>query len=276
MARMCRRNKEQFSGWIHDKFRFNRFDNKKGANPVRTFFAFRHQSQNKRTDFDQMKVRLFSCNVFGYCLLACVFASFSCASENKTAETDTPTPAPKLPTEEQIMEIGIQKLDEWVSYWKEKGADMHDLKLGQEYEYEPLEWPGENVFTDDSPLKKYQIPHPTAEGVVDIYSYKLVFGEDHELSFNPDSEVVYYRKDGMRERLLFMGPSGTFEDAVWVTEDHLLVSGHIQKENGFVPVVWLINPGEHKYNMYEVDFSTQDYAPESYLKVKLEDLGQDF
>lgn len=224
-----------------------------------------------------MKGRLTKSNVFTYCFLVCVFAGLSCASDNKTAETVSPTSVATMPADEQILEIGIQKLDEWVSYWRTKGADIHGFKLEQEHVYEPLEWPGENVFIGDSPLKDYQIPHPTAEGVVDIYSYKLVFNEENqELSFNPDSEVVYYRKDGMRERLLFIGPSGTFEDAVWVTEEHLLVSGHIQKEEGFVPVVWLINPKQHKYAVYENQFSTQDYAPESYLKVKLEELSADF
>lgn len=224
-----------------------------------------------------MKGRSIRCNVFAYCFLVCVFAGLSCASENKTAETVSPTSVATGPSDEQIMEIGIQKLEGWVSYWEAKGADIQGFKLEKEHVYEPLEWPGENVSVGDSPLKNYQIPHPIAEGVVDIYSYKLVFDkENQELSINPDSEVVYYRKDGMRERLLFIGPSGIFEDAVWVTEEHLLVSGHIQKERGFVPVVWLINPKQHKYTVFENQFSTQDYTPESYLKVKLEELGADF
>lgn len=218
-----------------------------------------------------MKRKSTSCRDF-ICLLVCLWTGFSCTSEIKTGETITTTPSPVAPTDQQLLEIGIQKLDEWGEYWREKGADIHTFKLEQEHVYEPLEWPGENVFLGDSLLRNYQIPHPTSEGVVDIYSYKLVVNEDQDLNFNPDSEVAYYRSDGMRERLLFIGPSGVFEDAVWVTEDHLLVSGHIQKEDGYVPVVWLINPEEHKYAVYESNFSTQDYAPESYLKVKLKDL----
>ena len=211
-------------------------------------------------------IALFYCFLFGLPLW------FSCTSETKTAGAVPTTSPPAVPTDRQLLEIGIQKLDEWGDYWKKKGADIQDFEMEQEYVYEPLEWPGENVFIEDSPLKKYQIHHPAAEGVVDIYSYKLVFNDDEELSFNPDSEVVYYRSDGMRERLLFIGPSGVFEDAVWVTEDHLLVSGHIQKEDAFVPVVWLINPEAHRYAVYESNFSTQDYAPEGYLKEKLKDL----
>lgn len=209
---------------------------------------------------------------FFYCLMIGMPLLLSCTSETKTAVTVATPSSPAAPTDKELLEIGIQKLGEWSGYWKKKGADIQGFKLEQEYVYEPLEWPGENVYTEESPLKSYQIPHPAGEGVVDIYSYKLVINEDQGLSFNPDSEVVYYRSDGMRERLLFIGPSGVFEDAVWVTEDHLLVGGHIQKENAFVPVVWLINPEAHKYALYESSFTTQDHASESYLKEKLEDL----
>lgn len=212
-------------------------------------------------------------SVFFCCLLIALLAGFSCTSEVKTAETAATIPSPAAPTDQQLVEIGIQKLDEWADYWKKKGADIRGFELAQEHVYEPLEWPGENVFSEESPLKNYQIPHPAAGGVVDIYSYKLVFTEDGGISFNPDSEVVYYRSDGMRERLLFIGPSGIFEDAVWVTEDHLLVSGHLQKEDGFVPVVWLVNLEAHKYAVYESNFSAKEYAPENYLKEKLKGLG---
>lgn len=209
---------------------------------------------------------------FFFCLLIGIPLLCSCTSETKTAETVANPSSPAVPTDKELLEIGIQKLDKWGNYWKKKGADIQGFELEQEFIYEPLEWPGENVYTEESPLKNYQIPHPAGEGVVDIYSYKLVFGEDRELSFNPDSEVVYYRSDGMRERLLFIGPSGVFEDAVWVTEDHLAVGGHIQKEEAFVPVVWLIHPKANKYALYESNFTTQDYAPENYLKERLVDL----
>ena len=206
---------------------------------------------------------------FLYGVLICLLAGFSCTSETKVEEVVATTASSAAPADEQLVEIGIQKLKDWSSYWKKKGAEIHSFRLEQEHVYEPLEWPGENVIMGDSPLEEYQIPHPAGEGVVDIYGYKLVLTEDQEWGFNPDSEVVYYRSDGMRERLLFMGPSGVFEDAVWVTEDHLLVSGHIQKEDGYVPVLWLIVPEAHKYAVFESDFSTQDYASENYLKEKL-------
>lgn len=210
-------------------------------------------------------------------VISLVFLSimaFSCTSENKTTEVAT-LPDPTTPSDEQLAQIGLQKMDEWTGYWKSKGANFNfdNFEPTQEHTYEVIEWPGENILAVESPLKDYQIPNPALEGVVDIYGYKLVINEDQEVNFNTDAEVVYYKPNGMRERLLFIGPSGVFEDAVWVSEDHLLVSGHMQKEDGFVPVVWLINPKEHKFTVYENRFSTQDYASDSFLKVKLKNLN---
>lgn len=206
-----------------------------------------------------------------FCLFTLLLNVLSCKPENPEKEAVLSSDSLDVPTENQLVEIGIQKLGEWTQFWKSKGADFNfsDFKPAQEYTYEALEWPGENVLLKENPLGSYQIPHPTSEGVVDIYGYKFVFNEDEEITFNPDSEVVYYKSDGMRERLLFMGPSGVFEDAVWITEDDLLVSGHIRKESGYVPVVWLIQPEEHQYTMYENNYSTENYTPESFLKKKL-------
>src|SRR5690606_582078 len=140
------------------------------------------------------------------------------------------------------------------------------------HHYEVVEWPEENLLSEENPLKEYQLTNPGSNGVVDFYNYKIVVDGDKQVNFNPDSEVVYYKSNGMRERLLFIGPSGVFEDASWINDNHLLVSGHLQKENGFVPIIWLVYPDSNKYAVYESRFSTRDYSPESYLKEKLENL----
>ncbi|MEX2593245.1 MAG: bifunctional isocitrate dehydrogenase kinase/phosphatase [Anditalea sp.] len=200
-------------------------------------------------------------------------AVFSCSTE-KVEKEEAVSLRSDEPTEDQLLQIGIQKLGKWVDYWESKGANFNvsNFDLNQEHLYEVIEWPEENVISDDNPLKGHQIPNPNSKGVVDIYQYKILIDEAKQVDFNPDAEVIYFKNNGMRERLLFIGPSGVFEDAVWISESHLLVSGHIQKEEGFVPVVWLILPEEHRYSVYENSFSTLDYSPESYLKEKLSNL----
>ena len=177
----------------------------------------------------------------------------SCNTDKKeTAEASLTESAE--PSEDQLLQMGLQKLNAWIDFWSSKGANFHpkNFDLNQEHVYEVVEWPGKNILGEDHPLKSYQFPNPVSKGVVDIYDYKLVVGEDKKVDYNPDAEVVYYKTNGMRERLLFIGPSGMFEDAVWISESHLLVSGHIQNELGFAPVVWLIIPEEHKYYIYAI------------------------
>jgi hypothetical protein len=203
-----------------------------------------------------------------------IFITFFSCSTERVENEETVSTVSEQPTEDQLLQIGIQKLDKWVGYWESKGANLNinNFDLNQEHLYEVTEWPEENMMSDDDPLKEYQIPNPVSKGVVDIYDYKMVIQGSKQVDFNPDAEVVYYKDNGMRERLLFIGPSGVFEDAVWISESHLLVAGHLQTEEGFVPVVWLVLPEEHKYSVYENRFATHDYSPESYLKEKLTNL----
>ena len=202
------------------------------------------------------------------------FAVLSCSPDKKAEEKEVAV-APAEASAEELVKEGLQKLSKWVNHWQAKGADLSFVNFtpNREINYEVIEWPGENPLDKDHPLKKYQIPHPKTGEVVDIYNYKVVIGDSGEIDFNPDAEVVYFKASGMRERLLFMGPSGLFEDAVWVDEKHLLVTGYFQKEDGYAPMVWLISPETQTHLIYESKFSTMDYSTESYLREKLSDLN---
>ena len=82
---------------------------------------------------------------------------------------------------------------------------------------------------------------------MDIYSYKIEAQDELDSPFlNPDSEVVWYKADGMKERLLFMGPS-----------------------EGFRPLVWLIRPYENLVYQFRMKKVTSDYKIESYLNKKI-------
>ena len=198
----------------------------------------------------------------------------SCSPDKKVEEKEIAVGPEKVSADELFKE-GLQKLNKWVDHWEARGADFSVVNFtpDREVNYEVIEWPGENPLDNDHPLRRYQIPHPETGEVVDIYNYKMVIGDSGEVDFNPDAEVVYFKANGMRERLLFMGPSGLFEDAVWIDEKHLLVTGYFQKESGYVPVVWLISPERHTHLIYESMFSSVDYSMESYLREKLSDLN---
>jgi hypothetical protein len=217
-----------------------------------------------------MKIIKVNCFAFFLFILTSLF---SCSSD-KQEEKEVQNKVSIEPSEEELLQIGIQKLEKWVGFWKSKGTDfsLENFEPRQEHQYEVVEVPGKNILSEDNPLRKSHIPNPVTNGVVDIYDYKMVVDQNLRVDINPDAEVVYYKENGMRERLLFIGPSGLFEDAVWISESHLLVSGHIQKEDGFVPVIWMIIPEENKYIVYENKHSSPNYISDSYLKEKLVEL----
>ncbi|WP_228779996.1 bifunctional isocitrate dehydrogenase kinase/phosphatase [Aquiflexum lacus] len=174
----------------------------------------------------------------------------------------------------QLLAIGLQQIPRWGSFWKkiDAGFDPTAFRMSREISYESLEWPEENYIQPGSPFYQYLIPHPEGDGVVDIYSYKVVIPEEDKVSFNPDSEVIYFKSNGMRERLLFMGPSGGFEEAVWISPELLMVSGFFEDEVGTTPKIWLINPEEQVYFEYIHPFHTTQYQKTKYLEEKLDNI----
>lgn len=207
--------------------------------------------------------RYFKLIMVGLCLMtACGSAPEEEREEEETVDT---------PSHVQIMQMGIQKLPQWVDHWEMQGREFrkNEFTVEQEFQYETLELPEENSMESSYPLKKFQISHPEDRGVVDIYDYKVEIDPQGRVGLNPDGEVSYYRSTGMKERLLFMGPAGVFEDAVWITSDHLLVAGHFQEDEKYTPKLWLIMPNKNTYIQYENAFVTSNYKPESYLRKKL-------
>jgi hypothetical protein len=199
----------------------------------------------------------------------------SCTSQNeKKEETAENNTISKEEEYGQLLASGLQQLGGWTQHWKaeEPAFDLAAFEMSREIPYEVLEWPEENFIQQDHPLYKYLVPNPEGLGVVDIYSYKVVRPEEAEVSFNPDSEVIYFKSNGMRERLMFMGPSGGFEEAVWVSPEHLLVAGFFEEEGGITPKIWLIIPEESKYLTFKNPLHTTDYSKTGYLTKKLQNI----
>lgn len=206
-------------------------------------------------------------------LLAILLTGFllSCSSDKETKENAEEKEMSLEEEEYQLLEIGVQQLQPWASHWRrvENGFSTSEFVLDKKLSFDQLEWPEENYIDEDSPFYPYLLPNPEGEGVVDIYSYKIVFPEQGGPFLNPDSEVIYFRNDGMRERLLFMGPSGGFEDAVWVTPNYLLVSGFFEEEEGVTPKLWLIDVENSILLSFKHPLRTTKYVKDGFLKEKL-------
>jgi hypothetical protein len=206
-----------------------------------------------------------------------VFLAFfdSCTfKKEKTEEIVEENPISKEEELNQLLASGLQQLTNWTRHWKtlEPDFNISGFQMSREIPYETLEWPEENFIQEGHPLYKYLIPNPEGHGVVDIYSYKVVRPEEAKVSFSPDSEVIYFKSNGMRERLMFMGPSGGFEEALWVSPDHLMVAGFFEEENGITPKIWIIIPNEHKYLTFKHSLHTTNYPKTGYLTKKLQNI----
>lgn len=172
---------------------------------------------------------------------------------------------------QQLFDSGMQLLGSWERFWKNQFKEFKpgEFKLERVEAFEELEWPEENFITPGNPFHPYLIPHPEGEGIVDIYSYKVTVPTEGKPGFNPDSEVIFFKSNGMRKRLLFMGPSGGFEEAVWVSPDILMVAGWFEDESGVSPVIWMIEPQSNSFKVFSHPFHTNEYPKNAYLKRKL-------
>ena len=173
------------------------------------------------------------------------------------------------------IELGLAQKSDWKNHWSTLigGMKMEDFELVFTDSIDPLEMPEKNPILDKDPLAPYQLPHPEGNGVIDMYSYKVEARQDLDQPYlNPDSEVIWYRADGMRERLLFMGPSGMFEEGLWLSPSEFLVMGFFQEEEGFRPLLWYIRVDTHQVTQFKFPRTLPSYEIDSYLSKKLRNL----
>ncbi|PZX50910.1 hypothetical protein [Algoriphagus chordae] len=176
------------------------------------------------------------------------------------------------------IDLAFAQNKKWHSHWSTElgrfDASQFDFMMTDTID--PMEMPEKNPILKGDPLYPYQFPHPTGNGTMDIYSYKVEAQDAIDRPFlNPDAEVVWYRQDGMKERLLMMGPSGLFEDGLWLNENEFMVFGFFQDLTGYRPMVWLINVDTHILKQFQMDKASESYEPQSYINTKIKqiDLG---
>ncbi|MBN3584643.1 hypothetical protein JYB64_19795 [Algoriphagus aestuarii] len=206
-----------------------------------------------------------------------VLAGILVACESTEKETENVDEILSLDEEEEkkllgYIQNGLNEKSDWKSHWSELigSIDASDFNLIQSDTIDPMEMPEKNPILPGDPLFPYQIPNPAGNGTMDIYSYKIEAQEGLDSPFlNPDSEVIWYREDGMKERLLFMGPSGMFEEGLWMDAETFLVFGYFQEEAGFRPMAWVIELDTHQVHRYQLERIEEEYDSESYLNQKI-------
>lgn len=173
------------------------------------------------------------------------------------------------------LSLALAQKSPWRSHWASSlgNFDEQDFVFVNTDSIDPMEMPESNPIKEGDPLFPYQFRHPEGNGTIDIYSYKVEAQENLSDPFlNPDSEVIWYRADGMKERLLFMGPSGMFEEGIWLSPGEFLVLGYFQDDDGYRPMAWMIDLDNHVFSQFRLDKQAPDYQPESYLDQKLKSI----
>lgn len=210
------------------------------------------------------------------CLLVMAFLASSCGTSDteteKSLEDSDMESKKEAVLRNDLNQAISHDLIKWTAHWEtllgEIQANNFDLVMTDTID--PMEMPELNPIKENDPLRTYQFPHPTGDGCIDIYSYKIeAQGDSGENYLNPDSEVVWYRKDGMKERLLFMGPSGMFEDGAWVEDNKFVVLGYFQGVTGYRPMAWVLDLNQHVLYQFQMDKVIPDYNTTSYLNTKI-------
>ncbi|WP_026951500.1 hypothetical protein [Algoriphagus mannitolivorans] len=201
-----------------------------------------------------------------------VWACGSNESEKETNLSDGESYSKEISYYQNLIEIGLSKNQAWAKHWGSSVGSFSssNFQLVFTDSINPMEMPEANPILPSDPLFPYQFPHPEGKGTVDIYLYKVEAQEGLEQPFlNPDSEVIWFKEDGMRERLLFMGPSGMFEDGMWVNAQEFLVLGYFHEDEGYTPMAWIIDVENHIFRQFRLDKVSENYQADSYLDQKL-------
>ncbi|TDQ18756.1 hypothetical protein DFQ04_0564 [Algoriphagus boseongensis] len=214
-----------------------------------------------------------------YLFLILSISIWSCSSSDSNDESSNDINQGELHDEayyQNLIGIGLSKNPNWSKHW---GTIIGPFEAGDFHltftdSIDPMEMPEVNPIGSGDPLSPYQFPHPEGKGTMDIYLYKVEAQETLDKPFlNPDSEVIWFREDGMKERLLFMGPSGMFEEGGWLNAQEFLVLGYFQEEEGFHPMIWIIDVDNHVFRQFRMDKFSESYLPQSYLDQKLKSVN---
>lgn len=201
------------------------------------------------------------------------FSACESSDSSKSEDSlDLTSDAGSLEIMKNKINLGLAQNSAWQNHWVSSlgSFDSSDFELVLTDSIDPMEMPEKNPILAEDPLFPYQLPHPEGNGTLDIYSYKVEAQESLDRPFlNPDSEVIWYRGDGMKERLLFMGPSGMFEEGLWINAAEFMVLGFFQEEEGFRPMIWIINVENHTLSQFKMTKAVKDYQQDSYLDTKL-------
>ena len=137
--------------------------------------------------------------------------------------------------------------------------------------------PGENFYSNYGPLLIYS---PDSSMFIDLYSYTVDLKRDNTGklkggALGPDTEVSLVKPaTGEKTRILFFGPNGSAEDALWLNNEEVVIMGvhdYNDDSTGKKTAVWRFNIPTKTTFLYELpnDTATAEKVMGYWRKEKL-------
>jgi hypothetical protein len=201
-----------------------------------------------------------------------VFFISSCdqpSSVNKEVPIETSSPESRTLTVEEAF---TNDLLAWKMHWSGYIDDFSINKFikGEEAELQDL---SSDLIPELTPGQFFQeniIISPDGSRYLELYSYKIIISQKEGNligAINPDTEaVVIDPGKETRNRVLFMGPAGGIEDAVWLSNNEIIISGFGEIESGYIsPMFWHIDLNNRTIISYEYPAAIR-YEQKAYLQ----------
>ncbi|WP_226389371.1 hypothetical protein [Penaeicola halotolerans] len=171
--------------------------------------------------------------------------------------------------------INLRVMPEWEGFWNQQLGEfsIDQFELIRTDSLDILEWP--HYPAKEEMLASTFVYSPDSSRYIDFLSYRYAQevenGQPAFLTTQPDAEVALVDlASNMRQRLLFMGPSGAFETVTWLSNDTFLVGGYFEHEEGFTPIIYHIDLQKQEMQYYEYA-SAFEKPEQTFLTQKLKD-----
>ncbi len=188
------------------------------------------------------------------CFFIPLFLITGCGSGDKKSREQSSTTrdqdAVKNPAPSQSeMEALFQSpgLEKWETKM-EKNYPHFSANRFKNKETDPLEVNHPQKFTEEKwkTFRPYFILSPDHSKALDLYSYGLLPPDSGTIweGGEPDSEVnLVSLSDRTKTRLLFAGPGTSFQQAEWLNDSLIVITGEsdANRQNKTLPVFWRIN-----------------------------------
>jgi hypothetical protein len=183
--------------------------------------------------------------------------------EEKANETTVPAPVKKRSPENAELRLWFQNpnMIKWSQRMKQKDTAFSVSHFSKSKE-EPLQEQEGKPYTEEEwqSFAPYFVFSPDHALAIDLYSYGNVPGKavtDTTLEGgNPDSEVsLVHVKNKTKTRLLFVGPGTTFQQAAWIGDSVILITGvsDANADNEMKPFLWKIDLRDKTLNPYDYE-----------------------